>query len=165
LFLRGRSTDSADVTLTLRGARSASFRFALSNGAFTKTLTLPARLLPGRYVLRVAGRSGVVTLAGAERTVQIVAPPEGVVAHAYISAEPRRLQARFEFAAQPRVGPIVVTWYKPDGGAAAAPLTKPRRPVVSTFVRAAHGELQSGTWRCVLRAGGVVVARAAVRVG
>jgi Tol biopolymer transport system component len=165
LFVRGRSTDSADVAVTVEGARSASFQLSLQDGAFAKALKLPPHLLPGRYLVRLAALSGDVTLAGAERTVQIVAPPEGVVAHAYISAEPRRLQARFEFAAQPRVGPIAVTWYKPDGGAAAAPLTKPRRPVVSTFVRAAHGKLQSGTWRCVLRAGGVVVARAAVRVG
>jgi hypothetical protein len=152
-------------------------RFAVGAGPFRHTVRLPASLWPGRYVVRLTGASGGLQLAAASARAMLRPPPEGVVAVAHASgalggpaavdlrAPRRQVWARFVFAARPRVGPLTVTWYGPDGRAATPPVEKPNARVVDTFVRAAGGELPRGRWRCALRAGGRLVAAAAVRVG
>jgi hypothetical protein len=59
---------------------------------------------------------------------------------------------------------ITVTWFRPNGEAAGAPVKKAFSAVVTTFVRS-NVVLPSGRWRVELRAGRVLVRDAEVVVG
>ena len=75
-----------------------------------------------------------------------------------------QLWAYFHFAIPPRPGRLLTAqWLTPGGSPAAPPVGKPRALTVVSFIKSPG--LQRGVWRCVLRAGGRVVARASVRLG
>ena len=142
---------------------------ALPAGAFTRTLALPATLLPGRYRLEL--------LAGTERetaNLTLAAPKQGVVDRAFVSglrggppatslsARRSQLWARFRFASLPTKGAVTVRWFGP-GGAVGRAVGKPRDRTVDAFVNAT-ASLRAGAWRCELRVGGALVAVARVRL-
>jgi hypothetical protein len=67
------------------------------------------------------------------------------------------------FAIPPQQGRLLTAqWLTPSGRPAAPPVGKPRASTVVSFVKGSR--LQPGLWRCVLRAGGRVVARASLRL-
>jgi hypothetical protein len=173
--VRGTSTSGGRIGLSLRklplrrGERAVTFGPRVPAGAFNVVVTLPRTLLPGRYRLSVAG-------IAATRTVVIAAPPEGVASRAFAAARQNgppslRLPGRrtilwgyFRLAALPRRGVLTTTWIRPDGRPQSGAVRKPRTALISTFVEDRSG-IRPGTWRCVLRAGRVVVARLSVRIG
>jgi hypothetical protein len=187
LVLIGRLEVAAQVRARLHFGNVAPPRatwqsrpLSLPAGDFAERMDLPPTLLPGPYVLEV-----VTTLNGGveQRTfdsVRIPAPPEGVVIlawatpdrsgfthHPRIKGRPTQVWAYFRFAssALPRTGTkLSVQWIAPGGRAIAAPLHKPRRYEVATFVRSAQG-LPAGRWSCLLRARGIVVKRVRFRIG
>jgi TolB protein len=155
----------------LRGRRvEQRTRFTLKAGPFVRTVALSPKLLPGKHTLRLSGAG----LATALRTITIKAPREGVVSRAFVSAilngpaarslrGKSRIFAHFRFAARPKKGlKLTTTWLRPGGGAVNSD-AKGFSAVVTSFV-ASSRPLPAGTWRCELRAGGTLVAVAAVRL-
>jgi hypothetical protein len=157
------------------GPQAAKIVFAAgADGRFSGQLRLPARLLPGAYLLRVWGTSGTVTLTPVERQVTVPAPREGIVDRAYTSvtkngaarvavAGPRReLWAHFHFLVPPKSGRVTASWYTPSFTWVGT-VNRAYRADFETFVRAPTG-LQRGRWWCVLKSSGRVVKRVRVRI-
>jgi len=157
------------------GPQAAKAQLAAgADGRFSGRLTLPARLLPGAYLLRVWGTSGDATLTPVERRVAVPAPPEGVVDRAYTSTSKRgaatvavrgprkELWAHFHFLVRPRTGRLTASWYTPSFTWVGT-VTRAYRADFETFVRAPTG-LQRGRWWCVLKSSGRVVKRVRVRI-
>jgi hypothetical protein len=181
--VRGTAERAGRVEVALltgrgRAARVVARRRATRGpGAFLATVPLPRTLLPGRLTVRLREVGPVAGAALTEATAAAVlrAPREGVVRRAFVSAlqngppvgrlrAGRRLFARFRFAALPRSGlPLIAAWTR-GGRPAGIPVRKPRARTVVAFIGAPGGRLPAGTYRCTLRAGGRVVAVAAVRV-
>lgn len=171
---------TAELNASLRPARRPGPQAAKAtltagaDGRFSGQLRLPARLLPGAYLLRVWGTSGGVTLTPVEREVTVPAPREGVVDRAYTSltkngpatvtvAGPRRqLWAHFHFLVPPRSGRLTASWYTPSFTWVGT-VNRAYRADFETFVRAPTG-LQRGRWWCVLKSSGRVVKRVRVRI-
>ena len=143
-------------------------------GKFERAVALPRSLRPGRYRLEPASAPFTVEVESA--TFVVAQPPEGVVDSAYVAAtgggppvtvlpgKAEQLWAYFHFAIPPRPGRLLTAqWLTPGGSPAAPPVGKPRALTVVSFIKSPG--LQRGVWRCVLRAGGRVVARASVRLG
>lgn len=145
-----------------------------SAGPFAASVRLPRSVLPGVLVVRVTGVSSGADLPQAEHSVSVGAPPEGVVARAYastkrggppvlsVSGEVKELWARFQFAARPKGKSVTVYWVTPSGQVVGSAV-KPYSPRIDSFVGSA-ASLQNGVWRAVLKVGGKVVKRVAVRV-
>jgi hypothetical protein len=181
--VRGTAERAGRVEVALltgrgRAARVVARRRAtLGPGAFLATVPLPRTLLPGRLTVRLreVGPVAGAALTEATATALLRAPREGVVQRAFVSAlqngppvgrlrAGRRLFARFRFAALPRSGlPLTAAWTR-GGRPAGIPVRKPRARTVVAFIGAPGGRLPAGPYRCTLRAGGRVVAVAAVRV-
>jgi hypothetical protein len=147
-------------------------------GLFVRRLGLPAKFLPGRYVVRVfePGR-GPGRLPRQERRATLKPPREGVVARAFVSTkiggrlmnrirERRSIMfAHFSFAARPKKGQrLTVSWYAPGRRRPVAVDRKAIRPQVIAFIKSGQ-PLARGRWRAELRYGGKPVATARVRVG
>jgi hypothetical protein len=177
--VRGQVSHATTGALVLlrTGAKQTVLRrlaFAARSGAFRRTLALPATLKPGTYAVELRPSVAGAALPAVRRTVRLTAPTEGVVDRVYASARrgsspllrlpgaPRQLWAHFRFAAAPKGRPITTTWYPPTGPPLVVP--RPYRAEIHTFV-ANDPSLPTGRWRCVLRAGGKVVARVSVRIG
>jgi hypothetical protein len=73
--------------------------------------------------------------------------------------------AHFVFAALPRPGAAVTTTWLINGKPVGRPAKKPRARVVRTLIVVPGGRLPNGRYRCVLRAGGKIVAEANARIG
>jgi hypothetical protein len=168
----------------LRGAKpSVAWPLAPARpGQLTRKLPLPARLVPGRYTVRVrevgspaGGRLPAGTLVAA-----LPAPPEGVASSAFISRGvggrgvsritgrvPSFIFANFRIVARPRkAGKLRVVWFW--SGSARPIASKGVRPVRGFAVsplRASRGPLPAGRYRAVLRYKGTVVATAAATLG
>lgn len=159
----GASTLSGRLRLVVRrGPRGKVLRAAASTigvAPFTKTLTLPSSLRPGRYTLALAGPGGTLS------SVLTLKPPrEGVIASGKITRPGPRARATFRFAARPVAGlrgTLRVVWSQGrrtlgvvrvgSGAAVRAAL-----PAGSTVTR--------GPLRAVLRARTTVIGSAAARV-
>jgi hypothetical protein len=148
--------------------------FRLPAGAFTRTITLGPRVVPGKLTLRMQGAGAGSTLVPVTRTLTLPAPPEGVAEAAFISAlqngppartlrKKSRIFATFRFAALPKGNRGITTRWLPPGRSALAADGKPRRRVVTSFISSSGG-LPTGLWRCELRVDGKVVAVAKVRL-
>ncbi len=147
-------------------------------GSFQRRLPLPARLLPGSYVVDVTPdpASG---FAAQHFPVTLKAPPEGVVSRAWASrtlggAAVAHLPGRasvvyvnFRLVARPNPSlALTLACYRPGGKLVATPSRKPATAVVVGGLRTQAGTpLPSGRWRCVLRAGPTVVKRLAFDIG
>jgi len=150
---------------------------ALPAGPFATRVRLTPRLLPGAMRVRVreVGAVAGVRLAPATRAVRLRPPPEGVVRRAFVSALQggpavqtlrggRRIFAHFRFAARPRPGRALTVAWTRDGRPAGVAVRKPFTRTVIAFVGSPGGRLPTGRYRCTLRAGGRVVAVAAIRL-
>jgi hypothetical protein len=171
----GRSDRAATLDLVLEraGRTVARRRLTVAAGPFSLPVRAPRGLLPGVHRLRIRDVGGILP----ERviTLRIKAPPEGVVDSAFASGiangppaavlGPRpRIFANFHFAAVPARGRRITTrWYR---GPAAIddPVVRPRAAGVAAYLQVRRGDLPRGRYRCVLRAGGTVVAVASVRI-
>jgi hypothetical protein len=143
-------------------------------GKFERSVALPKTLRPGRYLFEPA--SAPFTVEVSSGNVVVAQPPEGIVDSAYVAATSGgppatilagtadQLWAYFHFAIPPRSGQLLTAqWLTPGGRPAGPPVGKPRALRVVSFIKSSG--LERGLWRCVLRAGGRVVARASVRLG
>jgi len=184
LLLRGSLTAAARLRVELRRPQGAPLlvrSLARKPGGFSVPVRLPARLaggahlLPGGFVVVVRGTAKGTSLPFALRTVALSGPAEGVVRDTSLSASqggasiPRlehgatQAWVSFQFATQPRRGPITVTWHQPNGRTLGK-RQKNNRPVISTGIGAAGG-LAPGSYRVDLAAGGHIVRRAVARIG
>ena len=148
--------------------------FTLKAGAFSKTVKLGPRVVPGKLTLRIQGVGSGANLVPATRTISIPAPPEGVAEAAFISAlqqgpaastlrNKKRIFATFRFAALPKGGKAITTRWIPPGSGPLSADGKPRKRTVTSFI-SSSGLLPKGVWKCELRAGGTRVAVATVRL-
>ena len=171
-------TVGANTTLTLSIRRHggkktvAKSTFKAKAGKWTHSVTLPPSLAPGLYDVFVTG-NGVKT---SQRSFTIAAPKTGIVKRNYATG-PRRgpeattlsgtseLWAHFIFGTLPKKGQTITTqWILPNGSKLAAN-TRPRTTLVEAQVKDLSGKpLPTGRWRCVISAGGVVVATLSVRL-
>jgi hypothetical protein len=176
LVLTGTSGAKVTLTIAIRkhGAKknSSSSRFAANVGKWTRTLKLPTGLTPGKYDVTISG-NGVTS---SQTSFAIAAPKAGIVKRSYASG-PRRgpaatrlgqtseLWAHFIFGTLPKKGQTITTqWVLPNGTKLAAN-TRPRTSLVEAQVKDLSGKaLPIGRWRCVIRAGGSVVATLNVRL-
>jgi WD40-like Beta Propeller Repeat len=159
----------------LRGRRVLQRQvFQLPAGAFSRTVKLGKRVLPGKLTLRLQGAGAGSNLVPVTREITIAAPPEGVTEAAFISALQRgpaastlrnksRIFATFRFAALPKGSRRITTRWIPPGRGPLAADGKPRRRTVTSFISSSGG-LPTGIWRCEIRAGGKLVAVAKVRL-
>lgn len=178
------ASHAAELDMLLRFPNGAQFREHISvpppGGRFTEAITFSGRrgTFPGRgYSVLFSG-----TILGRQyqRTVGLAglpAPPEGVVRQAFVSSSinftPRArfpagttgVLAHFVFAALPRRGAAVTTTWLINGKPVGRPAKKPRARVVRTLIVVPGGRLPNGRYRCILRAGGKIVAEASARIG
>jgi hypothetical protein len=133
-----------------------------------------AQLFPGAFVVTLTGTAPGVRVPFQLRTLELRAPREGVVRNAFAtSSRTGRKQvtlpfgvteawANFRFAAQPRGGPITVTWYdrsrRPLGS-----VTKSNRPLIQTGI-GSPAAIPRGDWTAELRVGGRLVRTLLVRI-
>jgi hypothetical protein len=154
ITLSGNSTKAGALRAELR--RSARGRVvgravtrALRVGAFTRTLQLPASLLPGTYRLAFVGPGGTL-----RTTLTLKAPREGVIRSGRIG----RAGVVFSMAAQPvraLRGRLTVAWSQGSRSLATVPVASG-----GTIRAALPGGAGPGRVRAVLRAGGTVVGSA-----
>jgi hypothetical protein len=148
--------------------------FNVKAGAFSKTVKLGPRVIPGKLTLRVQGVGSGSTLVPASSSIRIAAPPEGVAEASFISAlqqgpaastlrNKKRIFATFRFAVLPKGGKAITTRWIPPGRGPLAADGKPRKRTVTSFI-SSSGALPKGLWKCELRAGGTLVAVAKVRL-
>ena len=154
---------------------AARVTLAAAPGAYSGTLKLPNRALPGTYLLRVTGTSGGEELKPVETTVTLPAPPEGIVDRSAVSLKPggpsvrrvkastRELFARFHFVVPPETRSVRILWRTPQFNFVGE-VRKPYRPTVESFIRSGR-PLAKGTWYVLLQVNEAVTKRIAVRVG
>jgi hypothetical protein len=147
-------------------------------GLFGGTLTLPNRLLPKRYTVTVTGTSNGVQLRPSRRDVKLLAPPEGVVDKAFVSAvkggkpaltlRGRRVKmfARFHFVAPPKTRKLWAYWIRPDFKKVFEAKNKPYKVNTDTFVVDNTGAgLTKGVWFCYMRSSsGTIIKKVRVRI-
>jgi hypothetical protein len=164
IALTGSSTRAgalrAELRRTARGrvlGRIVAKR--LKVGAFTRTLKLPAKLLPGTYRLAFIGPGGTL------RTTLTLRPPrEGVIRSGRISLSGGRASVLFRLAAQPVKalrGGLTVAWSQGSRKLGTVAVSSGAR------IRASlpgGASLASGALRAELRAGSTVVGSATIRV-
>ena len=152
--------------------------FRLSKaGAFTIRLSLAgSKLVPGAYLVRLRELGSGPKLADANVRARLAAPPEGVVARAFIStgvggrAQTTIVQGRsiifanFTFAALPQKGRrLTVTWYSSTQAGPISTDARPRTKRINASVKDGS-ELPAARYRAELRAGKTLVAVARARV-
>jgi hypothetical protein len=177
IALSGTSAAPTSLSIAIRrsGAKkvAATVKLAVKKaGTWSKTIKLPASLLPGKYGVTVSG-TGVTSSA---TSFTIAVPKTGVASRVYASG-PRHgpavtklgrtseLWAHFRFGSLPKKGQAITTqWILPSGTKLGAN-ARPRAALVEAQVKDLKGKpLPTGRWRCVLRVGGVVVATLNVRL-
>jgi hypothetical protein len=157
------------------GRPAAAVAFA-ADGAFSKSIKLPKRLLPGRYRLTITGTANGVNLTPVTRDLVNPAPPEGIVDRAWAASRPSgppvstvkgprtQLWAYFHFVVAPKAAKLRVGWHSPSfrwyGQA-----TKPYKTTFASHVSTSGAQkLERGVWFVYLWAGDRVVKRARVRI-
>ena len=161
VILSGSSTRAGALRAELR--RTARGRVlgrvvtkSLKVGAFTRTLKLPATLLPGTYRLSFVGPGGTL-----RTTLKLAAPREGVIRSGRISLSGARASVLFRLAAQPVKalrGRLTVSWSQGSRRLGTVPVRS------GGSIRAAlpgGAGIGAGRLRAELRAGGTVVGSAA----
>jgi hypothetical protein len=128
---------------------------ALTTGGFTRSVRLPATLVPGRYTLALVGPGGTL-----RTTLRLSAPRVGVVRAASL----RGSSARFSFATQPVTAlrrKLTVRWTE-GRHVLATVAVRSRRTVRASLPSGTT--LRRGRLTATLRAGRVVVASVSRRV-
>src|SRR4029079_12667763 len=121
----GTETVAGTIEASLRNVRTGRLlyakRFTVAAGPFTKSLPLSARPDPGAYRLRL---KEFPTANASDKTVEIPAPPEGVIDKAYTSRtqngpsaqvikNAKTIYAHFHFLAAPQAKTLTFNWRKP----------------------------------------------------
>jgi len=187
LSFSGHASSSVSILASVRSVAShklvaAPLGFG-ANGAFSKTIKLGARPVPGLYNLHLEDPTTGNKLA--DKTVRIKAPPEGVIDVAYMTNSkngPRKkviknakiIYAHFHFVARPQTNTLTFKWQKPGNPKVRFTgfATKRYATTVNTFVcvkRTSGGScldvpLAKGKWYCLVMAKGRVVKRQDIRV-
>jgi hypothetical protein len=180
LVVSGRVSRPAVLTLALRrgGKVALSTTLPLGGGAFSRSIRLRPRLLPGSYVLDIGLVGSPAEKATQRMTLGLGPPPEGVVSRAWVSAVlgglpvtrfPRGtslVAAYFRFATLPRPSrPVTVSWYDASGDLARS-IRKPRdASIVAALQTRDRSPMPPGAWQVVIRAGKTVVSRVRYRIG
>jgi hypothetical protein len=186
----GTTTDGASLLAELvpaaGGNALASTSLTAGPGPFDGRIGLPADLLPGAYLLRLTGASDQYPLAEQRQAVTLPAPREGIVRRVDVSASKNgppigpddslpagahQLVVRFHFAVMPKQTcshdvckpRMTATTYSPGDTRHFTKRLKRARVVVAGVGSSAA--LASGTWKVVLRVGGIPVRTALVRIG
>jgi hypothetical protein len=150
---------------------------AVAAGVFSVKLRVPRALRPGSYLVRLREVRADAGNSLPERAIRfrIKPPPEGVVDRAGVSgisggpfasslSTRPRIFASFHFAALPARGRAITTeWFHGKSRVQSA-TGKARAATVGSYLRRTRGNLPAGLYRCVLHAGGRVVAVASVRI-
>lgn len=190
LSFAGKTSDGGDLLAELApsagGDSLASTMVNAAAGPFSGTIALPPDLLPGPFLLRVTGASDGAPLAEVDRIVRLPAPREGIVRQVDVSASKdgppigpddslpagaHELVVRFHFAVMPKQTcshhvckpRMTATTYSPGDTSQFA--TRLKRARVVTAGVGSSAALASGTWKVVLRVGGIPVKTALVRIG
>jgi hypothetical protein len=159
-----------DIDVFKGKTRKIHVSYALAAGAFTRSIKLPVRLVPGTYSVSLLPADAQVK--GTTLDAKLAAPASGVVDVAFLSGArngtaartltgARTIWASFHFAAKPK-GKVTLTWYR---------LGKKRVRIGSTSKDVATkvvsylriGRTFVGTYQAVLSRKGVVIARASVK--
>ena len=147
--------------------------YTLPAGAFSQTLKLPAKLLPGTYRVTLAPAFAANVVTPAAGSAKLAAPAEGVVDKVVLSGRnggpsTRTLKrattiwASFHFAAVPK-GALKLTWYKTVKGKRVrlGAATESPGKKVGSYLR--PGGLLHGMFTAVLTRKGKVIAQGSVR--
>jgi PKD repeat protein len=181
LVLTGGVARQARLRVQLRRGKKVVLNrvFSRAAGPFVQRVRLPARLLPGSYLVRLldATRGNAARLPTRELRAKLKPPREGVVANAFISTKIggrplRRIRetrtiifAHFPFVARPKRGQrLTVSWFPPGSRRPVATDRKASRPTIVAFITNGR-PLPRGRWRAQLRYGGKLVATASTRLG
>ena len=125
---------------------------ALKVGAFTRTLKLPPRLLPGSYRVSFVGPGGTLST-----TLTLKPPREGVIRSGRVTGS----GVTFRMAAQPVKalrGKLTIAWFK---GSRSGRPWNPGGTIRAATPRGAT--IGAGRIKAVLKAGGTVVGSATSR--
>jgi hypothetical protein len=152
--------------------RKVHASFTLGGGAFSKTIKLPAKLLPGSYHVALVPSFPATQVKPAGRDAKLAAPAEGVVDLVALSGAnngpPARtlrnattIWASFRFAAVPR-GSLTLTWYRTVNGKKQnlGSTTKAAARKVASYLRL--GGTLHGRFTAVLARKGKVIAQGSV---
>jgi PKD domain len=161
IALTGSASASGPLVVEVRPTRGGKLRrlaTTVAVGPFSKTLRLPADLLPGSYRLVFAGPGGSLN-----SSLKLISPREGVLRSGTVRASRRSALATFTLAAQPvraLRGGLTVAWSQ---GARKLGLVKVSSGARIRAALPAGATLAAGRLRAELRAGGTVVGDAATR--
>jgi hypothetical protein len=174
LTVEGKIGKASDLAVQLRQANGKPFatgQFSVPAGAFDVALKLEpglvaGELLPGGYVVSVAGSSGDLTIPPEVKAVTLPAPADGVVQRAFASASANgspkaslhgsQAFAHFVFAAAPTSKrSLSIAWYEPNGKLLG--VAKKAAGLTITSSISSESNLPPGTWRADLRLGNKVV--------
>jgi hypothetical protein len=182
----GTKSSAGQIEVSLRNVKTDRLigvkRISVGSGAFTGSIALSARPVPGTYRLRL---KEYPTGTAADRTVKIPSPPEGVIDKAWTSRSrngsaakviknAKIIYAHFHFVARPITKTLTFNWRKPGNPKVrfTGYARKAYKESISTFVcvKAATGgscldqPLRKGKWYCIVYANGKVVKRQDVTV-
>jgi hypothetical protein len=179
----GAASAAAQVEAALRpitrsGPPAASTTLSTtSTGAFSGTLKLPARMLPGKYRLSVTATAAGSSSVPATRVLVNPAPDEGIVDRAYASltkassrintaSSPRySLWVHYHFVVPPKVRNVSVKWHSPNFRWCGQRIY-PYQATISSNIRTIGTSLAHGVWFAYLFSSkGVAIKRVRVRVG
>lgn len=175
--LSGTSATAAKLSIAIskQGAKKAvaTTTLTIKAGTWSKTIKLPATLQPGRYMVTASGKG----VSSTSVSFAIPVPKTGITNRVYASgaqhgpavtkiASTSQLWAHFHFSSLPKKGLAITTQWTLPSGTKLAANTRPRTNLVEAQVKDLKGgSLVKGTWRCVLRVGGTVVATVTVKTG
>jgi hypothetical protein len=160
----------------LPGPRLIGRTLQVGSGARAIRIPVGKSALPGAYsvLVRELAPPGGAPLPPVRGAVRLTPPRRGVVRSAALGprrgaarpvARPGRLHATFRFGALPRRGvPLEIRWFAPGGGGPVTVQRRRRATVVRGVVATRSASRERGRWRADLRAGGRLVARAAITV-
>jgi len=133
LLLRGTAPRAGAYVLAVRrGGRDAITRtLQLPGGDFTRTITLPGRMLPGRYTLTLAPPFPAAQVLPGSRDATLGAPAAGVVDRVTVTRKGGTLHARFHFVVVAK-GRIGVAWWV---------ISKGRRTLLARQAKAARATI------------------------
>ncbi len=175
--LKGTSAIATKLSIAIskKGAKKAiaTSTLTIKAGKWSKTIKLPATLRPGSYVVTASGKGVSRTSA----SFKIPVPKTGITTRVYTSgaqhgpavtriSSTSQLWAHFHFGALPKKGLAITTQWTLPSGTRLGANTRPHASLVEAQVKDLKGNpLPKGTWHCVLRVSGTVIASATVRIG
>ncbi|MDP9255903.1 MAG: PKD domain-containing protein, partial [Actinomycetota bacterium] len=175
LLVKGTAPRSGTyaVDVTKGKARKIHASFSLPAGAFSKTIKLPAKLLPGTYHVALTPSFPASQVRPAGRDAKLAAPVTGVIDTVALSGKLNgpatgtlrnlnTVYAAFHFAAVPK-GKLTVSWFLTVKGKRTALGSASKSPGVKVGSFAQLGG-KRGKVTAVISRKGIVIAQASVNV-